>query len=157
MGKPVEIIDGKKKCSKCKKEKSVNNFSIDKTLKCGYSSWCKECKSPEIDKWNKENQSTDEGKRRYRNNTLKFLYGISEKDFDQILKSQNNSCAICGGDLSVNRICVDHCHKTKKVRGLLCHNCNVGLGHFRDDAELLKKAINYLAWLINFWNQQAVK
>ena len=54
-------------------------------------------------------------------------------------------CAICGSARSVKRnLSLDHCHKTGELRGVLCHNCNVGLGHFKDDADLLRRAVDYL-------------
>lgn len=61
-----------------------------------------------------------------------------------LLARQNNKCAICGlvdVDIALN---VDHCHKRNKVRGFLCRKCNVGLGLFKDDVDLLKRAILYL-------------
>lgn len=69
-----------------------------------------------------------------------------------MLADQNGVCLICSKELivlgSVEEIqkvaCVDHCHKTGKVRGLLCRNCNTGLGSFKDDTDFLKKAIEYL-------------
>lgn len=54
---------------------------------------------------------------------------------------QGKVCAICGG---VDRLCVDHDHATGEIRGVLCLNCNNGLGRFKDDPELLRKAIRYL-------------
>lgn len=75
-------------------------------------------------------------------------YGISLEDYEEMLKKQNKKCKICGseeyGRKSSNYFAVDHCHKTGKVRGLLCHQCNVGLGKFKDNEEILFKAIKYL-------------
>lgn len=57
--------------------------------------------------------------------------------------SQNNQCKICG-IIPENRLFVDHCHISGKIRGLLCRDCNIGLGYFRDSEENLAKAIVYL-------------
>jgi recombination endonuclease VII len=75
-------------------------------------------------------------------------FGISQEQYDRFLTAQNSSCAIChstepgGTGFSFH---IDHCHSSGKVRGLLCHHCNVGLGHFRDDPAALSRAIAYLA------------
>ena len=87
-----------------------------------------------------------------RESSLKKNYGIGIADFNVMLSKQNNVCAICGKpekDLNHNtgtprNLAVDHDHKTGKIRGLLCGNCNKGLGKFLDDPELLLKAVNYL-------------
>lgn len=74
-------------------------------------------------------------------------YGISFDDYQKLLEKQNGKCAICGsniGDSVGNRLYVDHNHKTGKVRGLLCSNCNFGIGSLKDSVEILKKAIEYL-------------
>jgi hypothetical protein len=74
------------------------------------------------------------------------MYGITVEDFDSMIKNQNGECAICGGVRVIVQggLCVDHCHKTNKVRGLLCNHCNTALGKFDDNIELLKNAIKYL-------------
>lgn len=77
---------------------------------------------------------------------LKHLYGLTEFAYQTLLNAQGGVCAICKGPESIpnRRLGVDHCHKTGRVRGLLCDRCNVGLGRFKDDASLLKKAVAYL-------------
>lgn len=55
---------------------------------------------------------------------------------------QKGKCAICKIDMT--SLCIDHCHKTNKIRGLLCNPCNLGLGNFKDNPKYLKKAIKYL-------------
>lgn len=76
---------------------------------------------------------------------LKY-YGITENEYNNLYKKQNGVCAICGGKQRKNNkyFCIDHDHKTKKVRGLLCHNCNVALGLINENKEILKKMIEYL-------------
>lgn len=77
---------------------------------------------------------------------LKYTYGITIDDYNNMLKSQKECCAICGthkDDLKTI-LGVDHNHQTNKVRGLLCSKCNIALGGFHDDPILLMKAIKYL-------------
>jgi len=63
------------------------------------------------------------------------------------LNQQGGKCAICGCSLTVKLACRDHCHRTGKYRGLLCHPCNAGIGLFREQPEFFKAAIRYLrAW-----------
>lgn len=76
------------------------------------------------------------------------VFGIALSDFNDMMAMQQGRCAICGfSDLSDKNLfpLVDHCHKTGKVRGLLCMNCNQGLGKFKDSVEALMTAAAYLA------------
>lgn len=86
------------------------------------------------------------------NADMQKLYGIGIDEYELMFEAQGAGCAICGGsEMSVDpktkkvrRMAIDHCHKTGKVRGLLCSKCNYGLGRFNDSIELLEKAIGYL-------------
>ena len=82
-----------------------------------------------------------------RNSVLKHEYGITKKQYDFMLASQGNSCAICGKTPKENGrgLAVDHDHETGAIRGLLCTNCNLGLGSFYDNPKVLLNAIAYLA------------
>lgn len=87
-------------------------------------------------------------KRQTMNANLKALYGITVDEYDAMLEKQNGRCAICGrteghGKRS-ERLCVDHCHDTGKIRQLLCKPCNTGLGCFGDDVDKLYAAVEYL-------------
>lgn len=90
-----------------------------------------------------------------KNSTLKNRYGITFVEFTELISLQRSQCKICGeallsGSFTVEKIikkdeiCVDHCHSTGKVRGLLCHSCNVALGHVKDNVEVLSKMIEYV-------------
>lgn len=78
------------------------------------------------------------------------LYGLTVEEYERLLKAQKSVCAICRRPervrlkTKVSRLSIDHCHTKKKVRGLLCVNCNQGLGHFRDDPKRLRAAAAYL-------------
>jgi hypothetical protein len=74
---------------------------------------------------------------------LKTRFGISLEDYDALLAKQNGACAICKKK-SARSLCVDHCHATGLIRGLLCNKCNRGMGFFEDDAARLRKATAYL-------------
>lgn len=76
-------------------------------------------------------------------------FGITIEQYEEMVSIQNNSCAICRkhkDDFSGrgNNFHIDHCHTTGKLRGLLCSNCNTGLGQFKDDGEIMKNAIEYI-------------
>jgi len=80
---------------------------------------------------------------------IKRAYGITWEDYCGMLDAQGGVCAICkdpdsGNIRTSGKLFVDHCHSTNKVRGLLCSRCNHGLGHFRDDLQLLVNAMSYL-------------
>jgi len=65
-------------------------------------------------------------------------------ELDAIYSTHNGLCDLCGAAPSSRKFALDHNHLTGKLRGLLCFNCNTGLGSFRDDVTLLSKAIAYL-------------
>lgn len=77
-------------------------------------------------------------------------YGITAEDYYNMLAAQDNKCAVCESEevnnsrVSSNKLFIDHCHDTGKVRGLLCSKCNHGIGLLNDDTALLQKAIEYL-------------
>jgi hypothetical protein len=79
-----------------------------------------------------------------RTTILKNRYGITEDDYDVMFKEQDGLCAICKQPSTHKNLDVDHNHETNKVRGLLCNNCNRGLGHLQDSVLVLESAINYL-------------
>lgn len=89
----------------------------------------------------------DANKPALRRNNLKLVNFTPELK-DEMLAFQNYKCAICEDDLNLRpskHIHADHCHKTKTARGILCTQCNSGMGLFKDDPDRLKKAIEYLA------------
>jgi len=93
-----------------------------------------------------------QNKSKYKNYTLKKTFGITLEQYHKIFDQQNGCCAICQKHQKEFKraLAVDHCHKTKIIRGLLCGNCNTGIGKLKDSIKLLQKAIDYL---INNTNQ----
>lgn len=96
--------------------------------------------------WKQKNKHRFVGYEKTRYEKRKYSkYGITQEIVDQILLEQNNKCYICSTEFTESvKLNIDHCHETMKVRGLLCVNCNVGIGHFKDNVELLQSAINYI-------------
>jgi Recombination endonuclease VII len=86
---------------------------------------------------------SEEWARRSRNHRLRFRYGLSIEGYNALLAQQGGACAICRKQ-PTQRLCVDHCHVTRKVRRLLCRRCNLGIGYFGDDPRLLRLAAIYL-------------
>lgn len=86
-----------------------------------------------------------------KNSYYKRQYGITDADLATMKKEQDNKCYLCGSEgflIGKNnhseKLAVDHCHQTGKVRSLLCHNCNRALGLFKDNVEVLRKAADYV-------------
>jgi len=77
---------------------------------------------------------------------LKAKYGMSENDYIKMLENQGGTCKFCSlaEEENGDALCVDHCHKTNKIRGLLCRTHNRALGLFQDNPKLLRKAADYL-------------
>lgn len=99
-------------------------------------------------KWKLDNpEKTVWTKEQYRKYRL-AAYGLTPENYDSLLKAQGEVCAICGGTNKPGKdgglLHIDHDHSTGKVRGLLCGQCNRGLGHFKDNPDSLRKAALYL-------------
>ena len=81
--------------------------------------------------------------KRHHERIVMTRYGLDPGEYDRMLAAQHGVCKICRRSCH-RRLSVDHCHATNKVRWLLCSKCNVGLGQFDDDPELLREAANCL-------------
>jgi len=120
-------------CFSCQTTKSVMEFSLKGLIR--KKTICKKCFNENYKKVNKR---------------VSVKCNITHEEFQSLLRYQNGVCAICKNPETLNRsgalnrLSVDHCHYNGYIRGLLCHSCNVGLGHFRDDPLLLSEAIKYL-------------
>ncbi len=92
----------------------------------------------------------DLNKNKYKNRALKSAFGIDLNEYNKMLNEQNGVCAICGQtETKISKgnlvsLAVDHDHATGKIRGLLCFNCNLAMGKFHDNVEMMKKAIEYI-------------
>lgn len=71
-------------------------------------------------------------------------YGITGEQYNELINKQNGVCAICKTEGNKRSLSVDHDHRSGKIRGLLCHNCNLSLGLCHDSVETLQAAIEYL-------------
>lgn len=127
---------GTKHCGKCNRNRVIKKFYKRSNTACGLSPWCKDC-NREYDKNNQVRFKRTRAKAWYLR-----VYGITLEFFESLIRKQKGKCAICKKKLKEPHL--DHCHKTKKPRGVLCHKCNVGLGHFNDNPRLLKRALAYL-------------
>ena len=143
MARPTQTT-GSKTCTNCGVTKDITEF-YKRGGKQSPDSRKNHCKQCDIARVRKRHQDNPE---RTKNNDLKRLYGITLNEYNEMLEEQDHKCATCsttdpGG--KHGKFMVDHDHKTGKVRGLLCKNCNIALGLVNDDTDLIQKMINYLS------------
>lgn len=124
-------------------EKNKNNIEFKLKRKQWYKNWRlnNREKAKKLNrKWARKNPD------KVKNAALKLKFNITIKDYNKLLLKQNNKCAICLIDSNKlnKKLAVDHCHKTNKIRGLLCMLCNRALGSFKDDINILENAKEYL-------------
>ena len=140
-----------KTCTKCDKPKSDLEFSLDRRTDGKRMACCKQCRTAQQKKWRRivpeyERKRYLGRKEETQERHLKRKYGITLSDYASMLEQQGGKCAICGKpEPEHKKLDVDHCHKTKAVRGLLCTSCNRVLGHAWDSPERLRAAADYLA------------
>ena len=136
-----------KVCSHCRQEKPLSEYYITKKkLKSGK---IKEhpryiCKACDRKAKRARDKRTPEARAEKH---LQNKYGISLDDKRQMIINQGCKCKICPRSLSkddLSKSHVDHCHKTGYIRGILCNNCNRGIGHLQHDTQILVSAIQYL-------------
>jgi Recombination endonuclease VII len=155
-GRPLDLSTGLKRCPDCTKKLPLTDFFKAKYSKHGLSTYCRACMAKRHDTWRRKNLAVtrlasakwrEENPRRAKDHTLKARYGIPLGTYDRLFEEQIGQCACCGTNKPGGRgdFHVDHCHETGRIRGLLCHGCNVGLGSLKHDVTLLTKALNYLA------------
>jgi hypothetical protein len=123
-----------RKCTGCLKEKPVEDFRTWSRGPGGRVHRCSAC----VKLW-------PSSSKKYPYDHAKVIkgYGISVEQYEAMKKEQDGCCVICRTTPDINLL-VDHDHVTGAVRGLLCRLCNTALGSFRDDPELLERAITYL-------------
>lgn len=130
-------------CKKCSVSKPISEYYKTSDRKSGRKTVCKDCI-----KANPLTQERKEYMKEYSQEYhLKRSYNMSKEEYNALLVTQNHKCAICGIDEKEayrSKLYVDHCHKTNKVRELLCHNCNASLGLLKESILTLTKAIAYL-------------
>jgi hypothetical protein len=134
-------------CKTCNKEKSFDNFPKNKMYKDGIRPHCIECRREyEVESYHKHKHKRPYDYQYHRNDKLKRIYGISYAEYLNMLEAQGGCCAICGTNDTGKRkaFAVDHNHETGKVRGLLCSNCNTGIGNLKENEGIMLRAIEYL-------------
>lgn len=140
-----------KACSVCKKEKLLQEFHKQKHVKSGRRSSCKACRTayeyslPRVKEYTKKYYKAH--KEKFRDYHLFSKYKVTQEEYNNMLDSQGGVCAICGGmqDKRYKNFAVDHDHTTGVVRGLLCNNCNAGLGYLKDSVTVILAAAQYLS------------
>lgn len=145
------LIPNERKCTCCKVIKDLSLFRKDSTRRFGIAYICLECtaiknkavREKDRKAYNKSMSDWKDSKKdRLKEKRYIKKYGINLNEYGEMYSSQEGKCAICND--SFESLVVDHCHKSGKVRGLLCLACNTALGFFRDKIASLESAILYL-------------
>ncbi|MGN9840310.1 endonuclease VII domain-containing protein [Nonomuraea sp. H19] len=154
----MDAPDGLTRCPDCGETKAVSEFGLDKRMADGRARYRKVCFRRRSTFGG--NRSSEDGLTAYctpchtvvmrdneiknlgsdRNHRLRLRYGITEDDVERMLARQGGLCAFCR---AVPGAFADHRHQTGQVRGVLCVNCDNGLGHFGDNTVLLELAARY--------------
>lgn len=132
-----------KQCCTCKGTLPIDDFHNDRTKKDGKCAQCKNCKNKYRKIWNQNNPEKRKMHRKIHKKLRK--YKLKRKDYNKMVEYQGGKCVICEKTCTKNPVLsIDHDHKTGKVRGLLCNACNSGIAFFKDDINLIERAIHYL-------------
>ena len=112
-------------CNRCNKTLPITEFYKNSNTKNGRLGCCKEC---------------------HIHDTKMRKYGLSSTEYNKLMSKTN--CDLCNREFDSSRNKhIDHCHTTNVVRGVLCRQCNLALGHVKDDVSLLRRMINYILYM----------
>lgn len=133
-----------KKCKNCGEDKPNEEYYKRVASKDGLAFNCKSCSDETAREWN--NRNTDKRFETRRKSHLRRKFDISLEQYSELLKKQNNCCAVCERHVSEfnKELAVDHNHQTGEIRGLLCTNCNYRLVAKHTNGELLRKIADYV-------------
>lgn len=128
-------------CTKCKHEKPLASYCIRKDTG-KFTAHCRDCRNAN----SREAYKSPNVKMQVRNRALKNIFGIDLNDYNRMFEFQDGQCKTCKRHQSVlsKVLVVDHCHKTNKIRGLLCDYCNRLLGNYENKPELFLSFTEYL-------------
>jgi hypothetical protein len=158
----MQRLSATKACYSCKRTLPRSSFYNKPAMRDGLRTECKSCSHEYSKAWKKRNPDRARdlkrasewrarGKRSIKDSKLRASYGIGLATFEALLHNQGDACALCGepetraSTVGKRRVlCVDHCHDTGLVRGLLCAKCNSAIGHMRDDPALMRRAAEYV-------------
>lgn len=136
-----------KECKSCRVSKSISEFHKKKGGLLGAHAHCKVCRSEQA-------KGNDRGAEKNRKAYVKYAYGITPEQYDKLFEEQNYQCGVCSRERlpGEKRFHVDHDHSCcpgsrscgKCIRGILCYQCNAGLGYVHDDITKLQAMITYL-------------
>ena len=118
-----------KTCSRCRETKELDSFSKRSGRPSGVQSKCKDCEREVRRQYYKPHEF------------MRRKFSLTEDQYDDLMK--NEKCQICNVELI--KKCIDHCHTTNKIRGVLCNNCNTALGLVGDNINTLQTMIEYLS------------
>ena len=124
-----------KRCPSCGRRLALSEFPKNRSSRDGLATYCKPCHN----RIGRENREKRHGSTRHYH--LLYRYGVGAAEVDRLIAEQGGLCAICRERPAEH---VDHDHATGAIRGVLCFNCNGGLGQFRDRVDLLLAASAYL-------------
>lgn len=135
-----------KVCLKCKLEKPVENFYRASRNSDRFQSYCKPCGIQNGRDWRNKSSFRERDRKR----KLLKRHGVTLEQYTSMLNTQCGVCRICSLPPTSKRnhekynLCVDHCHKTGKIRGLLCKSCNLAIGNMSDNLEWANNIVKYL-------------
>ena len=162
--KPVEVRDGHKACTSCGEWKPLTDFYPLKKRPAGRESRCCDCERARRQVDSEAHRAYT--RKHYRDNRQRYMdyglanYGLTRDQYDALLAAQHGLCALCARpehtlnkSHEIRALAVDHDHACcpgkkscgRRIRGLLCHNCNIGISNFGDSVERLDQAIAYLS------------
>lgn len=126
-------------CKKCNKELEISLFSLDNKSKDKKKRYCKACSNDYYSSW--RNSKLEEIRKKDKIKHYIRKYNFSLDDAEALVENRKGICEICQ---TFSLLVVDHCHKTNKVRGLICSSCNSALGYSKEDCEILINLIKYI-------------
>lgn len=137
-----------KVCPRCEEYKTADQYHTSRNRRDGLYYECKKCRYKRVSANSKKNYDPQKA----RSIQLKRNYGITEEDYLHMFMRQEGVCACCGREEThfskrgntIMKLSVDHCHKTGKVRALLCNECNTSLGLLDEDPERVACLLRYV-------------
>ena len=142
------VDPGKKWCGSCQTVKLLSDFAVNSNQVDGLQGFCRPCGRAKQTAWREKNRAKSNAlaTRSHRHKRI----GIEYEEYELLLRLHENKCAICKREETTQHrgltraLAVDHCHESGRIRGLLCNNCNRGLGLFDDSKERIASALEYM-------------